>query len=49
VKKLLKVGARNTIAVRVTHASGLGGIWLPAMAFGTDEACTTEQLDKYRH
>lgn len=49
VKKLVRAGARTTLAVRVTHSSGLGGIWLPAMAFGTDEECTTEQLDKYRH
>jgi hypothetical protein len=49
IKKLVKPGVRTTIAVRVAHSSGLGGIWLPAMAFGTDEECTTEQLDKYRH
>jgi hypothetical protein len=49
IKKYLKQGRKNTIAVRVTHASGLGGIWLPAMLFGTDEACTTEELAKYRY
>ena len=49
IKKYLKQGGRNRIAVRVTHSSGLGGIWLPAMLFGTEEECTTEQLDKYRY
>jgi hypothetical protein len=48
IKKYLKQGVKNRIAVRVTHGSGLGGIWLPAMLFGTDEECTTEQLYKYR-
>jgi len=48
-KKWLKPGIKNTIAVRVTHASGLGGIWLPAMLVGTDEECTAAQLDKYRY
>jgi hypothetical protein len=49
IKKYLKPGGKNRIAVRVTHASGLGGIWLPAMLVGTEEECTTEQLDKYRY
>jgi len=49
VKKYLKQGTRNKIAVRVIHASGLGGMWLPASLLGTDEECTTEQLDKYRY
>jgi hypothetical protein len=48
-KRWLKPKARNNIAVRVTHASGLGGIWLPAMLVGTDEQCSTAQLDKYRY
>ena len=49
IKKYLKQGSRNRIAVRVTHSSGLGGIWLPVMLFATDEECTTEQLNKYRY
>jgi len=49
IKKYLVPGAANRIAIRVTHASGLGGIWLPAMLFGTDIECTTEQLGKYRY
>lgn len=48
-KKYMKQGSRNRIAVRVTHLSGLGGIWLPAMLFGTEEECSTEQLGKYRY
>jgi len=42
-------GAANRIAIRVTHASGLGGIWLPAMVFGVDEERTTEQLGQCRN
>ncbi len=49
VKKWLKPGARNRVAVRVTHSSGLGGILQPAMLVGLDEKCSTEQLDKYRY
>lgn len=48
-KQWLRAGGQNTIAVRVTHASGLGGICLPSMLIGTDEECTTEQLEKYRY
>ena len=48
-KKWLKPGIKNTIALRVMHASGLGGIWLPAVLVGTDEECTAAQLDKYRY
>ena len=48
-RRWLKPGAGNRIAVRVTHASGLGGIWLPAMLIGTDEPCSTGQLDKFRY
>jgi hypothetical protein len=48
-KRWLKPGIRNRVAVRVTHSSGLGGIWLPAMLVGTDEECSTEQLGKYRY
>jgi hypothetical protein len=48
-RRWLKPGARNRVAVRVTHSSGLGGIWLPAMLVGTDEECSTEQLDRFRH
>jgi hypothetical protein len=48
IKKSLKPGSKNHIAIRVTHSSGLGGIWLPGMLIGTEEECTTEQLDKYR-
>jgi hypothetical protein len=33
----------------VTHATGLGGISFPAMLIGTDEDCTTAELDAYRH
>ena len=49
IKKYLKPGIANQIAVRVTHGSGLGGIWLPITLFGTSEPCTTEQLMKYRN
>jgi hypothetical protein len=49
VKKYLKQGSRNSVAVRVTHASGPGGIWLPAMLIGTEGKCTSEQLNKYRN
>jgi hypothetical protein len=48
-KRWLKPSGRNCIAVRVTHSSGLGGIWLPAMLVGTDEECSTGQLDKFRY
>jgi len=48
-RKWLKAGKGNRIAVRVTHSSGLGGMWLPAMMVGTDEACTTESLTEYRY
>jgi hypothetical protein len=48
-KKFLKPGIRNTIAVRVVHSSGLGGIWLPMTLVGTDDECTAEQLGKYRY
>ena len=47
-KKLFRPGSKNRIAVRVNHATGLGGMCFPAMLFGTDEPCNTEQLDKYR-
>ena len=49
VKKHLKPGVKNKIAVRVTHAVGLGGICLPPMLLGTQDECSTEQLDKYRY
>ena len=45
----LKPGSDNTIAVRVTHSSGLGGIRLPAMLVGADEECSTEGLGRYRY
>ena len=45
----LKPGLPNRVAIRVTHATGLGGISFPAMLIGTDEECTTAQLDAYRH
>jgi hypothetical protein len=48
IKKYLRPGSRNRVAVRVTHASGPGGIRLPAMLIGTDGKCTSEQLNKYR-
>jgi hypothetical protein len=48
-KKWLKPGVSNRVAVRVTHSSGLGGILQPAMLVGTDEECSTEQLDRYRY
>lgn len=48
-KKWLKPRGTNRVAVRVTHASGLGGILQPAMLVGTDEECSTEQLQKYRY
>ena len=48
VKKYLKPGVKNTIAIRVAHSSGLGGIWQPIALVGTSEPCTTEQLGKYR-
>jgi len=49
IKKYLKPGMKNKIAVRITHAVGLGGMCLPAMLLGTQEQCSTEQLDKYRY
>jgi hypothetical protein len=48
-KKWLKPGGRNRIAVRVTHSTGLGGILQPAMLVGTDEECSTGQLDRFRY
>lgn len=48
-RRWLKSGDSNHIAVRVTHASGLGGIWQPAMLIGTDQECTSDQLDRYRY
>jgi len=45
----LKPGEPNRIAVRVTHASGLGGITMPAMLVGADEECSTEDLARYRY
>ncbi len=48
-KRWLAAGVKNRIAVRVTHASGLGGITLPAMLVGTDKECTTGELDAYRY
>ena len=45
----LKPDADNQIAIRVTHAVGLGGITMPAMLVGTDEEHSTAQLDAYRH
>jgi hypothetical protein len=44
----LKSGQPNRIAIRVMHATGLGGISFPAMLIGTDEECTTAQLDAFR-
>jgi hypothetical protein len=44
----LRGAGPHRIAVRVTHATGLGGICQPAMLVGTDEECTTEQLGAYR-
>jgi hypothetical protein len=48
-KRWLEPGVRNRAAVRVTHSSGLGGISMPALLVGTDEECSTEQLDRYRY
>jgi hypothetical protein len=48
-RRWLKPGIKNRVAVRVTHASGLGGISMPAMLVGTDEECSTEQLAGYRY
>jgi len=48
IKKYLRPGVKNRIAVRVTHCVGLGGMCLPAMLVGTAESCSTEQLDQYR-
>ncbi len=45
----LKPGLPNRVAIRVTHATGLGGISFPAMLIGTDEDRTTAELDAYRH
>ena len=45
----LKPGLPNRVAIRVTHATGLGGINFPAMLIGTDEDRTTAELDAYRH
>jgi hypothetical protein len=48
ITRHLNPAGPNRIAVRVMHASGLGGILAPATLFCTDEECTTEQLAKYR-
>ena len=48
-KQFLKPGVDNTLALRVMHQTGLGGVWLPALLLGTDEECTTAELQKYRH
>jgi len=48
IKRYLVGTGPQRVAVRVTHTSGLGGIWAPAMLFCTDEECTTEQLAKYK-
>ncbi len=47
-RRWLKPGQRNQVAIRVMHATGLGGIWLPAMLIGTDKECTTAELEPYR-
>lgn len=44
----LKSDQPNRVAIRVTHATGLGGISFPAMLIGTDEECTAAQLDAFR-
>jgi hypothetical protein len=49
IKHYLKQGSGNSVAVRVTHASGPGGIWLPVMLIGTEKPCTSEQLNEYRN
>ncbi len=49
IKKHLKPGTKNQIAIRVTHSSGLGGMCLPPILFATQEECSTEQLEKYRN
>ena len=48
VKRWIRPGVRTHIAVRVTHSTGLGGILGPAMLVGTDEECSTPELDRYR-
>jgi hypothetical protein len=48
LRRHLAAAGPNRIAIRVSHASGLGGIGFPAMLFCTDEECTAEQLAKYR-
>ncbi len=48
-KRWLKPGVRNTLALRVTHSSGLGGIWMPAMLVATEEGRSAEQLAAYRY
>jgi len=49
IKPYLKPGTRNKIAVRVKHSLGLGGMKFATMLIGTDEECTTDQLNKYRY
>ncbi|MDI9584478.1 MAG: hypothetical protein QM473_09685 [Acidobacteriota bacterium] len=44
----LKPGVENEVAIRVTHATGLGGICFPAMLIATDEERATAELDAYR-
>ncbi|MHB8972197.1 MAG: DUF4838 domain-containing protein [Pirellulaceae bacterium] len=44
----LRPGLPNRVAIRVTHAIGLGGISFPAILIGTDEERTTAELDAYR-
>ncbi|NPV46383.1 MAG: DUF4838 domain-containing protein [Armatimonadetes bacterium] len=48
VAKWLRPGAENQLAIRVTHATGLGGITFPGMLIGTEAECTVEELDSYR-
>ncbi|MEN6645112.1 MAG: DUF4838 domain-containing protein [Armatimonadia bacterium] len=48
-KQWLKPGVDNTLAVRVMHKAGLGGMWLPSLLVGTDKPCTTEELQQYRY
>lgn len=48
-KQWLAAPGPHWIAIRVAHAEGLGGISQPPMLVGTDEECSTAQLEQYRY
>jgi hypothetical protein len=48
-KRWLRPGADNRLALRIMHTTGLGGMAAPSLLIGTDEECTTEQLQRFRY